>query len=92
VLYLRLKQHLLTERAAIAAMETFAGFQGVISPRRVRKDDGTAKSTFVVLVPGGRRPSSVLKQLRTVAPHTDWTLVDVDAEGYESEVMPEAAP
>lgn len=91
MLYLRLKQHLVTERAAIAAMGTFAGFNGVISPRRVRSGDGSAVSQYVVLVPGGRRPSSVLKQLRTVAPHTDWTLVDVDAEGFESEVAPEAA-
>jgi hypothetical protein len=92
VLYLRLKQHLLTERAAIAAMNTFAGFHGVISPRRTRQDDGTAKSTFAVLIPAGRRPSSVVKQLRVQAPHTDWQLVDVDAERYESEVMPEATP
>jgi hypothetical protein len=91
VLYLKLRQHLTTERAACAAMLTFAGFNGVISPRRTRRPDGTAAQQFVVLVPGGRRPSSVVKQLRTVAPHTDWTLVDVDAEGFESEVMPEAA-
>ncbi len=88
--YLRLKQHLTTERAALAAMQTFAGFNGLISPRRTRQDDGTAKPLYVVLVPGGRRPSSVLSQLRTAAPHTDWTLVDVDAEGFETEVTPEA--
>jgi hypothetical protein len=91
VLYLKLKQHLTTERAAIAAMQTFAGFSGLISPRRTRQEDGSAKLLYVVLVPGGRRPSSVVKQLRTVAPHTDWTLVDVDAEGFETEVA-EAAP
>ena len=91
MLYLKLKQHLTTERAAMAAIGTFAGFNGVISPRRARQDDGTAKSTYVVLVPAGRRPDSVVKQLRTQAPHTDWTLVDVDAEGYESNVMPEAS-
>ena len=91
MLYLKLKQHLTTERAALAAMQTFAGFNGLISPRRTRQEDGSAKALYVVLVPGGRRPSSVLRQLRTVAPHTDWTLVDVDAEGFETEVMPEAA-
>lgn len=92
MLYLKLKQHLTTERAALAAMQTFAGFNGLISPRRTRQEDGSAKALYVVLVPGGRRPSSVEKQLRTVAPHTDWTLIDVDAEGFETEVMPEAAP
>ena len=92
MLYLKLRQHLITERAAIAAMQTFAGFNGVISPRRTRQADGTAAGQFVVLVPGGQRPSSVEKQLRTVAPHTDWTLVDVDADGFESEVMPEGTP
>lgn len=89
MLYLKLRQHLLTERAALAAMETFAGFNGVVSSRRTRADDGSAKSQFVVLVPGGRRPTAVEKQLRVVAPHTDWTLVDVDAEGFETEVTPE---
>lgn len=92
MLYLKLKQHLTTERAAIAAMGTFAGFNGLISPRRTREMDGSAKALYVVLVPGGRRPSSVEKQLRTVAPHTEWALVDVDAEGFETAVMPEAAP
>jgi hypothetical protein len=90
MLYLKLRQYLLTERAAIAAMQTFAGFNGVISPRRARRPDGTAAEQYAVLVPGGRRPSSVEEQLRTVAPHTDWTLVDVDAEGFETVVMPEA--
>jgi len=92
LLYLKLRQHLTTERAAIAAMGTFAGFHGLISPRRSRRADGTAADIYVVLVPGGRRPSSVEKQLRCVAPHTDWTLVDVDAEGYETEVRPDGAP
>ena len=92
MLYLKLKQYLTTERAALAAMQTFAGFNGLISPRRTRQEDGSAKALYVVLVPGGRRPSSVLKQLRIVAPHTDWTLIDVDAEGFETPVMPEAAP
>lgn len=92
MLYLKLRQHLTTERAALAAMGTFAGFNAVISQRRTRRPDGTAASIYVVLVPGGRRPSSVEKRLRVQAPHTDWTLVDVDAEGFESEVMPGAAP
>lgn len=86
MLYLKLRQHLTTERSALAAMQTFAGFNGVISPRRTRAADGSAAALYVVLIPGGRRPSSVEKQLRTVAPHTDWTLVDVDAEGFETEV------
>lgn len=90
MIYLKLRQYLTTERAALAAMQTFAGFHGLISPRRTRADDGSAKPLYVVLVPGGRRPSSVEKQLRTVAPHTEWTLVDVDSEGYETDVTPDA--
>lgn len=90
MLYLKLRQHLTTERAAIAAMQTFAGFHGLISSRRARNTDGSAAALYVVLVPGGRRPTSVEKQLRTVAPHTEWTLVDVDAEGYETAVTPDA--
>lgn len=86
MLYLKLRQYLPNERAALAAMESFAAFNGVISPRRSRRADGSASVRYVVLVPAGRRPTAVVKQLRLQAPHTDWTLVEVDDDGFESEV------
>jgi hypothetical protein len=89
VLYLKLKQYLPTERAALAAMNTFAAFNGVISPRKTRRDDGSALIRYVVLIPAGRRPTAVVKQLGLQAPHTEWSLVEVDADGFESEVAPE---
>lgn len=91
MLYLKLRQYLPNERAAVAAMQTFANFHGVISPRKTRREDGTASTRYVVLVPAGRRPSAVIKQLRLQAPHTDWTLVEIDADGFETEVTLEAA-
>lgn len=90
MLYLRLRQHLPNERAALAAMQTFSPFGAAVSARRIPRDDGSATTRYVVLVPGGRRPSSVIKQLTTQAPHSEWALVDVDADGFETEVTAEA--
>jgi hypothetical protein len=92
VLYLKLKQRLMTESAAIAAMGTFAGFNGVISPRRERTVEGITKSLYVVMVPAGRRPDAVRKQLSTQCPHTEWSLVDVDADGFETACAPDGEP
>ena len=92
MLYLKLKQYLPSERAAVAAMQTFAGFNGVISPRKTRREDGSASVRYVVLVPAGRRPTAVIKQMNLQCPWTAWTLVDVDDDGFESEVTPEGAP
>jgi hypothetical protein len=90
MLFLRLRQHLPNERAALAAMQTFSGFGAAVSARRIPKDDGSASTRYVVLVPASRRPTSIIKQLAAQAPHSEWTLIDMDAEGFETEVMPEA--
>ena len=88
MLYLRLSQFLPTDRAAVAALETFSGHGGLVAKRRHR-DTAGGTPIFVVLVPAGRRPDSLIKQLRLQAPHTEWTLVDMDADGFETPCSPE---
>lgn len=90
MLYFRLKQRLPNERAALAAMQSFSNFGAHVKTQQIPKDDGSMNLRFAVLIPAGRRPTSITKQLEAQAPHSKWTLVDVDADGFESEVLPEA--
>ena len=89
MLYLKLKASLPNDRAALAAMQDFAGFGATVFCWKSLQDDGSASTRYAVMVPGGRRPESIIKQLRIQAPHSAWVLVDVDADGAHTPVIPE---
>lgn len=88
MLYLKLRAKLTKEVQAMAAVQQFAGMHAVVSPRRIRGPTGDPQSIFAVLVPAGRRPDSVRRQLALIQSHAEWLLVDVDPDGFETEVMP----
>lgn len=88
MLYLKLKGELTKPAQAMAAVQQLAGWTPLMSLRRVRGATGDAHSVFSVLVPAGKRPDSVRRQLALSHPHTEWVLVDVDADGFETEVIP----
>jgi hypothetical protein len=90
MLFLKLKAMLLNERAALGAMADFAGMGGLVQQRPQRDDHGQRSNRWQLLIPAGRRPDRVRKQLTVLAPHSDWTLVDIDAEGFEQPCLPDA--
>ncbi len=89
MLFLKLRAVLLNERAALGAMADFAGMGGLVQQRPQRDEAGRRSNCWLLLIPAGQRPDRVRKQLTVLAPHSDWTLVDIDAEGFEQPCIPD---
>lgn len=89
MLFLKLKAVLLNERAALGAMADFAAMGGLVQQHAQRAGAGQRSNRWQLLIPAGRRPDRVRKQLTVLAPHSDWTLVDIDAEGFEQPCIPD---
>lgn len=68
---------------ATAAAEQFVSFKPVISPYRRCRADGSTEVVWALRVPGGLRPSAVQTYLRQQHPAAKWTLIEVDADGFE---------
>jgi hypothetical protein len=89
MLYFKLKAPLSKERQAMQAKQRFAPWHGVISPRQTRNADGAADTVYQVLIPAGRRPDMIRKQLTAAIPLVEYVLVDIDADGFEVPCVPD---
>jgi hypothetical protein len=92
MLCFRLNRLLPSEREVLAAMQLLNGFSPMTIQRRQPADDGKFRNRYAVLVPGGRRPDRLLAQMKTQIPSAQWTLIDLDADGYEIPVAPDGKP
>ena len=92
MLCFRLNRFLPNEREVLSAMQLLNGFSPMTIQRREPADDGKFRNRYAVLIPAGRRPDGLLAQMKMQVPSAQWTLIDLDADGFETPVVPDGKP
>jgi hypothetical protein len=91
-LFFKLRRDFAQSRQATDCLAKFADFNGVLSERRVPDGTGRAKSVYAILIPAGRRPESTERRLGVAYKDAEFSIVEIDPEGFEIDITPEVTP